>query len=316
MSKSIHLLYHPYLRFAVLGLSLVLFLHSFGCTSLRYAGAPPPSYNVDEDLKQLAEYFKPATAVSNYYSLVTPTPKDRDVVISARLVMINLEYLKWLLTVTADKQFLDTAADVLVLSLDLAATITGGKTGKTILSAVSAGVTGSKTSIDKHYYYEKTIPALIAAMNAQRKVVLERILIGMKGDLEDYSFEQALSDVYEYYQAGTFMGAVMAIQSDSGAKEKKADEKILMLTRPTPDEKEAVRILQPVWVKLYEDVKAGKLTQEQVNILRKALQNLKVDIPSADKEVLERLHRLEQQHEKSAVEILKALKDAGYPIPK
>jgi hypothetical protein len=213
---------------------LVLFLHTFGCTSLRYAGAPPPSYNVDEDLNQLAEHFKPATAVSNYYSLVTPTPGDRDVVISARLVMINLEYLKWLRTVTADKQFLDTAADVLVLSLDLAATITGGKTGKTILSAVSAGVTGSKTSIDKHYYYEKTMPALIAAMNAQRKAVLVRILEGMKKDIEEYSFEQALSDVYEYYQGGTFMGAVMAIQSDAGAKEKKADLKIESLTIVTP----------------------------------------------------------------------------------
>jgi hypothetical protein len=315
MSKSIHLLHHPYRRFAVLGLSLVLFLHGFGCTNLRYAGAPPPSYNVNKDLKQLAEQFKPATAVSNYYLLPNPTPKDRDVVISARMVMINLEYLKWLRKVTAEKQFLDTATDVLIMSLNLAATAAGGEGTKVVLSAISAGVVGSKTSIDKHYFYEKTVPALIAAMNAQRKVVLERILIGMKGGLEDYSFEQALSDVYEYYQAGTFMGAVMAIQSDSGAKEKKADEKILMLTRPTPDEKEAVRILQPVWVELYKDAKAGKLTQEQVNILRKALQNLKVDIPSADKEVLYRLHGLLQQREKTAVEILKALRDAGYSIP-
>jgi len=227
--------------------------------------------------------------------------------------MINLQYLKWLRKITTEKQFLDTATDVLIMSLNLAATAAGGEGTKVILSAISAGVAGSKTSIDKHYFYEKTVPALIAAMNAQRKAVLERILIGMKGDLEDYSFEQALSDIYEYYQAGTFMGAVMAIQSDSGAKEKKSDEKILMLTKPTPDEKEAVKILQPVWVELYKDAKAGKLTQERVSFLRKALQNLKVETPSVDKEVLDRLHRLLQQREKTAVEILKALKDAKYP---
>jgi len=309
MSKLMHFLIHSHRRFAFLGLLLVLFLSSFGCT-LRYAGAPPPSYNVDRDLKQLADHFKPATAVSDYYK--NPTPNERDKVISARLVMINLEYLKWLRKITAEKQFLDTATDVLIMSINLAATAAGGEGTKMVLSAISAGIAGSKASIDKHYYYEKTVPALIAAMNAQRKVVLERILIGMKGDLEEYSFEQALADVYEYYQAGTFMGAVMAIQADSGAKEKKADEKILMLTKPTPDEKEAVKKLQPIWVKLYEDAKAGKLKEDQVNILRKALQNLKVEVPPGDREVLDRLHRLEQQHEKTAVEILKALKDAGY----
>lgn len=228
MSKSIHLLQHPYRRFAVLGFLLVLFLHSFGCASLFNAGAPPPSYNVNEDLKQLAGLFKPATAVSEYYK--NPTPKERDKVISARMVMINLEYLKWLRKVTAEKQFLDTATDILIMSLNIAATAAGGEGTKVVLSAISAGIMGSKTSIDKHYFYEKTVPALIAAMNAQRKAVLARILENMQKGLEEYSFEQALSDIYEYYQAGTFMGAVMAIQADSGVKEKKADVKIESLT--------------------------------------------------------------------------------------
>jgi hypothetical protein len=311
MVKAIRLLIYRHRCFAALGLPLILLFHNLGCTTVRYAGAPPPSYNVNEDIMQLAKQFKPATAISDYYAHTPPTPKDRDKVIAARLVMINLEYLKWLRTVTAEKQFLDTAADVLILSLNLAATNAGGAATKAILAAISAWVAGSKIVVDKHYFYEKTVPALIAAMNAQRKVVLERILRGMKGDLEDYSFEQALADVYEYYQAGTFMGAVMAIQSDSGAKEKKADEKILMLTKPTPDEKEAVKKLQSVWVELYGN---PELLKKRTGILRKALQNLNVDTPPADKEVLDRLHGLLQQREKTAVEILKALRDAGYSI--
>ena len=160
MSKLMHFMIHSHRRFVVLGLSIALFLHSFGCTNLYHAGAPPPSYNVNKDLKQLAEHFKPATAVSNYYALATPTSKDRNVVISARLVMINLEYLKWLHKVTAEKQFLDTATDVLIMSLNLAATAAGGEGTKVVLSAISAGVAGSKTSIDKHYFYEKTVPRL------------------------------------------------------------------------------------------------------------------------------------------------------------
>lgn len=134
---------HQHRHFAILELSLVLFLDSFGCTSLHYAGAPPPSYNVNDDLKQLAEKFKPGTAVSEYYK--NPTPEERDKVILARMVMINLEYLKWLRKVTSEKQLLDTATDVLIMSLNLAATVAGGEGTKTVLSAISAGVAGSKT---------------------------------------------------------------------------------------------------------------------------------------------------------------------------
>ena len=159
---------HSHRRFVVLGLSIALFLPSFGCTSLYHAGAPPPSYNVNKDLKELAKKFKPAEAVSNYYS--KPTSEERNRVISGRMVMINLEYLKWLRKVNAEKQFLDTATDVLIMSLNIAATAAGGEGTKVVLSAISAGVMGSKTSIDKHYFYEKTVPALIAAIG----IVLSR----------------------------------------------------------------------------------------------------------------------------------------------
>ena len=208
-----------------LALGCLILVCAIGCSTFRYAGAPPPSYDIEGDLKQLSEHFKPAVAISNYYVLGTnATINDRNAVIAGRLVMINLEYLKWLRTVNADKQLLDSASDILILSINLAATATGGATAKTILSAISAGVAGSKTAIDKHYYYEKTLPALLAAMNAQRKSVLTNILSGMSKPLAAYPFEQALADIQEYYQAGTLMGAVTAVQADSGAKEKEADK--------------------------------------------------------------------------------------------
>lgn len=209
---------------------LFVILCASGCKTYRYAGAPSPSFDVDEDIKQLSDQFKPAVVVSNFYALGgAATTSDRNKVISGRLVMINLEYLKWLRTVTADKQLLDTASDVLILSLNLAATATEGAAVKTVLSAISAGIVGSKTAVDKHYYYEKTLPALVTAMNAQRKTVLTNILSGMTQPLGAYMFEQALTDLQAYYQAGTFMGAVSAVQADATAKEKIADKEIAVI---------------------------------------------------------------------------------------
>ena len=61
-------------------------------------------------------------------------------------------------------------------------------------------------------------------MNAERKKALIPILKGSGQTLEVYSFEQALSDMHIYYQAGTFLGALQAVQKDSGVKEGQADE--------------------------------------------------------------------------------------------
>ena len=67
---------------------------------------------------------------------------------------------------TAERQLLDSAAGMLELGLNLAGTAVAAAGTKTILSAIAAGVTGSKEIVDKNYFFEKTIPALVGQMNA------------------------------------------------------------------------------------------------------------------------------------------------------
>lgn len=202
---------------------LTLSLFVGGCKTHRYAGAPPPAYDVDKDIKQLEVVFKQSSSITNFYSSPgSQTTEERNKFITGRLVLINLQYFKWLRSVTADKQLLDSASDILVMSLNLAGTAVGGAQAKTILAAISAGVAGGKTTIDKYYFYEKTIPAMAAAMNAQRKQVLINIVKGLDLDLKRYSFEQSITDLNDYYQAGTFQGAITVIQAEAGAKEKAA----------------------------------------------------------------------------------------------
>jgi hypothetical protein len=198
-----------------------------GCKGPRFAGAPPPAYDVDKDIKELEGVFGQSTSITNFYS--NPTEAERNKFITGRLVLINLNYYKWLRNVTADKQLLDSASDILVLSLNLAGAAVGSTEAKTILAAVSAGVAGSKTVVDKYYFYEKTVPALAATMNAQRKQALITLIKGLDMDQQHYSFEQALADLNDYYQAGTFQGAINTIQADAGAKEKAAASTINFL---------------------------------------------------------------------------------------
>lgn len=74
---------------------------------------------------------------------------------------------------------------------------------KTDLAAAAAGLGGAKQTIEKDFYYEKSMDALVGTMNARRKEVLVAILRGLNTpSVEQYPFELALTRLHEYYMAG------------------------------------------------------------------------------------------------------------------
>lgn len=217
----------------LVGLLLTL---SCGCQSIRNGGAPDLSFDIDKDLEQLAKHFGEADSINQFYLAATNGAPDefveaaRHKFIAGRLVMMNIRYIQFIRKTTSEKQLLDSAADILALSLNLAGASVGSSSAKTVLAGIAAGVTGSKVVIDKNFYYEKSVPALIAAMNAQRKQALIPILEGDRLGIEDYPLDQAVTDLHNYYFAGTFLGALQAIQADAGVKEAKAQVAIAKIT--------------------------------------------------------------------------------------
>src|ERR1043166_3592052 len=234
-----------------------------GCSSLRSGGAPEPSFSVEKDLAELASHFEQASSISNFYH--QPSKEERNKFVAGRLVLMNIRYIQFVRKSTAEKQLLDSAVDILTLSLNLAGASTGSATTKTILAAIEAGLTGSKATYDKNYMFEKTIPALIAAMNAQRKEALLPLLEGMKRELADYPFEQAVTDLHQYYFAGTFLGAIQAIQSDAGEKERSAQKKIVTLSALSDSD---------VVIKLSLTKAIGALSEEDFSKVKAALKVL------------------------------------------
>lgn len=198
------------------------------CATPRFSMGPAIDFSVEDDLKALSEKVGPYGKLDDYYKATTEDTKRgaRDQFITARLAIYNLRYLQFIAELGADKQQLDAATDLFQLGLNLTSTLTGGIRAKTNLSALSAGITGGKASIDKHFYFDQTVRALIAAMNAQRKQVLVRILTGMQNSTQPYGITEALSDLHDYYQAGTLLGAIDAIQSDATKKDADASAKI------------------------------------------------------------------------------------------
>ena len=236
-----------------------------GCSTIRYGGAPEPSFDVDKDLKQLAEKFEPTASISDFYT--KNTKEARDEFITGRITMMNIRYIQFIRNLTSEKQLLDTAVAMLTLGLNLAGASFAAASTKTVLAAISAGVVGSKEAIDKNYFFDKTIPALVAQMNAERKKALYPLLFGLKQKtLDDYSFAQAVTDLNDYYLAGTFTGAIHGIQVDAAVKEKAADDKIATLSNIP-----LVRVIQMQEVTL----SILKLRKSDLPKIRKAINALK-----------------------------------------
>jgi hypothetical protein len=189
-------------------------------------GCPRQSYNKKNQIRQLEKEFEKPNLITQYYALTNATEAikraERDKIITGRITLINLNYNQFVARFSVRKESLDFGTEVTELGLNLATTAAGGAETKTILGAVASGVTGSKLAIDKNFFFEKTVPVLITSMNAERKTALLPIMVGIGKSTDEYPLTQALSDLDTYYFAGTFVGALQAIQADAGAKEKQA----------------------------------------------------------------------------------------------
>ena len=217
---------------AIIYFASTIFLLS-GCAAFN--GTPERVINVD---KTIAEYS------SSLEGLITNPPNTCDDVknnVSKALTAMDLRYAQFIDGISTESKTKATATDLALIGLGLAGTAVGGAGTKTILSAISTGVAAANTTIDKNFFYEKTIPSLTSQMNADRKLVLSTIVQRWKSCVDDtstknpsYSWFEAVHDLTEYYSAGTLLGAINSISKDAGAKQTLAEFDIqtaLQLTR-------------------------------------------------------------------------------------
>lgn len=204
----------------------ILIILSFGCSSL--SGYPNRPDTTELKIKKLQEkYFLPSVDVlDKYEQLKTYTAKKsyRDQVTHGRLLALDLQFVVF-------KEAIYSEGINTNLSLDIAAVLVGGA-GATvanteasqILSALSGGIAGSQTAINQNMYYERTMPAMMALMDAERAKIRVQILQGLSQPVSIYSLGQALSDLERYYEVGSIPGAIASLTETAGEKVKEASE--------------------------------------------------------------------------------------------
>lgn len=200
-------------------------------------GESRPEVINDEVLEMEKKYYV-AGVLDTYNSLAGDPVRQReyrDEVINGRIYVIDYYYNKFRQNMRGSyKPDSNIVTDIAVLGLDAADAINPARRAKEILLAISGGLTGPDTSVDRDEFYDEALPALISKMDSLRleRLVLirQRMKYGTQGE-SPYTLGAAMIDVNNYFQSGTISGALLGITKSSGVAANEAEKELGGMSR-------------------------------------------------------------------------------------
>ena len=191
-----------------------------GCASLQGAPEWPTAQSLEKDDPL---YY---TFMTRFYAADTSESRAliRNQFIEVRSALINLNFNQFKKDMFAQRGGAAVGVDFVTMLLGGVAASVADKGVKTGAGALTTVVVGSKASLDKNVFYDRTLPVLLTQMEAKRAQVRERILAGMSADPALYPLMQASSDLEAYFDAGTISGALTEVTAQAGVVKEQADQ--------------------------------------------------------------------------------------------
>jgi hypothetical protein len=177
------------------------------CASV--SGFPNDPENTSAVLASLQPYFDPSIDVQ-YYAESDAAKRRllRDMIVINQIRGYDIVFANFERELYGNGNGVAVGGDLAILALNGFGAVAGVAATKAALAAASAGVLGAQGAINKDLYYQRTIPALLAQMDANRTNAKTTIMVGLKqGDL-NYSLPQAYIDLGTLRNAGGIPGAI------------------------------------------------------------------------------------------------------------
>ncbi len=192
-----------------------------GCSAIE--GYPADPEDTQATLVSLKTYFDPKWETQyNAESDAMKRQNIRDTVVLSRVRAYDLEFDEFERSLYKGGTALPTTADLVVLVLSgLGATI-GAAPTKAALSAASAGVIGAGGVVNKDLFYQKTLPALLSQMEANRTNVKKTIFTGLAQPDAKYGLLMADIDLDTLKSAGSVPSAISNITTQAGKAQQDA----------------------------------------------------------------------------------------------
>jgi len=217
-----------------------------GCATIRGFPKPP---RVSTAAKPAEGYQLGPSAIVLYNSEDDSAKKKliRNEIIDARMAEIDSKFGEYERALYRDGVGWGVGTDWAVLSLTAATTIVGAASTKTTLAAISTAAVGGQAAFDKRALFDKTLPALMAQMVAEREKMRAAIRGREDSPVDSYTWFAADSDLHAFEFAGSIPGAISAISLDAGQKAAIASQDIRALTSGQFRPDDATGLLKKFW---------------------------------------------------------------------
>jgi hypothetical protein len=178
-----------------------------GCAPVL--GFPNNPANDGATLASLQTYFDPSNEAS-YAALTNEAERRslRDTIVINRLRAYEIEFNQFEKRLWGDSNVISAGGDLVALALAGFGATTGSAATKSALAAATAGVVGAQAAINKDLYYQRTLPALLSQMEANRDKIKLLILNGLNQPDATYSLFRANLDLDALQRASGIPSAV------------------------------------------------------------------------------------------------------------
>jgi hypothetical protein len=182
------------------------------CKTLE--GGPDRIYSVAEEVAAARQTIETLTA--QYYN-GGANENVRNEIVSRRMYIIDVEYSQYEESLTRERQELGFITSTTAQGLNVAGALFTPAQTVRILSGVAGAVGSVRGYYDSEIVIAKTIQIAQGQMQYLRDQVSTRIRNSMAQPLGQYPLSLALSDLEDYYRAGTLSEGLVKAVGDSGS---------------------------------------------------------------------------------------------------
>jgi hypothetical protein len=244
-----------------------------------------PKYKPKVDFDRNANTFVNKLNVfinAKYREYLTALPNNPDGAKRARneaieqvLPYIDAAYMDFITDLQAGRDRNNFVADLVELGGSAAVGIVNGERPLQIIGVALTAIRGGRRSADLNFYKEQTTPVLISKMDGNRAKVRTTILTREREEVSTYQFGAAISDIVDYYNAGTLVRAFTELHKDTAVQTKQAEDNLQVL-RGVPLTPEATEPARNLTVGASDILFALKGELEGVDVAKQAAATAKL----------------------------------------
>jgi hypothetical protein len=190
-------------------------------------GGPQRLYSLDQEVAEAQARLPGLEQQYNNADKGSDAQKQfRNEYIARRMYIIDVEYSSYEAGLTSDRQKFTFGASVASEAMNTVGALTPVGATARALNGAAGAVNATSGFYDKDLIIAKTIQIVEAQMRAQRDLVAKNILQRRSESTITYPLSAALSDLEDYYRAGTMnSGLIQATGDASAAANRAADVK-------------------------------------------------------------------------------------------